>query len=64
MEKSIKVQSKNTSEWRLKKNYQTMKITKGSCGSIIALTRKIARIVFSMLNNKQAFNLELMKKAI
>ena len=57
-------QPQNTSEWKLMKDYQTMKITKGSGRAIIALTRKIARIVFSMLNNKQAFNPELMKKAI
>lgn len=57
-------QPQNTSEWKLMKDYQTMKTTKGSGRAIIALTRKIARIVFSMLNNKQAFNPELMKKAI
>lgn len=57
-------QPKNTSEWKLMKDYQTMKTNKGSGRAIIALTRKIARIVFSMLNNKQAFNPELMKKAI
>ena len=57
-------QPQNTSEWKLIEDYQTMKTTKGSGRAIIALTRKIARIVFSMLNNKQAFNPELMKKAI
>lgn len=57
-------QPQNTSEWKLMKDYQIMKTTKGSGRAIIALTRKIARIVFSMLNNKQAFNPELMKKAI
>lgn len=57
-------QPQNTSEWKLMKDYQTMKISKGSGRAIIALTRKVARIVFAMLNNKEAFNPELMEKAI
>ena len=57
-------QPQNTSEWKLMKDYQTMKISKGSGRAIIALTRKVARIVFAMLNNKEAFNPELMKKAM
>ena len=57
-------QPQNTSEWKLMKDYQTMKTSKGSGRAIIALTRKVARIVFAMLNNKEAFNPELMKKAI
>lgn len=57
-------QPQNTSEWKLMKDYQTMKISKGSGRAIITLTRKVARIVFAMLNNKEAFNPELMKKAI
>ena len=56
-------QPQNTAEWKLMKDYQTMKISKGSGRAIIALTRKVARIVFAMLNNKQPFNPELMKKA-
>ena len=56
-------QPQNTSEWKLMKDYQTMKVSKGSGRAIIALTRKIARIVFAMLNKKEAFNPELMKKA-
>ena len=56
-------QPQNTSKWKLMKDYQTMKISKGSGRAIIALTRKVARIVFAMLNNKEAFNPELMKKA-
>ena len=56
-------QPQNTSEWKLMKDYQTMKVSKGSGRAIIALTRKVARIVFAMLNNKEAFNPELMKKA-
>ena len=55
-------QPQNTSEWKLMKDYQTMKISKGSGRAIIALTRKVARIVFAMLNNKEAFNPELMRK--
>lgn len=57
-------QPQNTSEWKLMKDYQTMKTSKGSGRAIIALTRKVARIVFAMLNNKEAFNPELMRKAI
>lgn len=56
-------QPQNTSEWKLMKDYQTMKISKGSGRAIIALTRKVARIVFAMLNSKEAFNPELMRKA-
>lgn len=55
-------QPQNTSEWKLMKDYQTMKVSKGSGRAIIALTRKVARIVFAMLNNRQAFNPELMIK--
>ena len=55
-------QPQNTSEWKLMKDYQTMKISKGSGRAIIALTRKVARIVFAMLNNRQTFNPELMIK--
>lgn len=56
-------QPKNTSEWKLMKDYQMMKMSKGSGGAIIALTRKVARIVFAMLNKKEAFKPELMKKS-
>ena len=55
-------QPQNTSEWKLMKDYQTMKTSKGSGRAIIALTRKVARIVFSMLNKREAFNPELMTK--
>lgn len=55
-------QPQNTSEWKLMKDYQTMKVSKGSGRAIIALTRKVARIVFAMLNNRQVFNPELMIK--
>ena len=56
-------QLQNTSEWKLMKDYQTMKVSKGSGRAIIALTRKVARIVFAMLNNREAFNPELVKKS-
>ncbi len=57
-------QPQNTAEWKLMKDYQTMKTTKGSGRAIIALTRKVARIVFAMLNNREVFNPELMKQAM
>ena len=57
-------QPQTTSEWKLMKDYRTMKTSKGSGRAIIALTRKVARIVFAMLNNKEVFNPELMKRAI
>ena len=53
-------QPQNTSEWKLMKDYHTMKVTKGSGRAIIALTRKVARIVFVMLNNHEPFHPELM----
>lgn len=56
-------QPQNTGEWKLMKDYQLMKINKGSGRAIIALTRKIARIVFAMLNNKEPFHPEMMKLA-
>ena len=56
-------QPQNTAEWKLMKDYQLMKINKGSGRAIIALTRKVARIVFAMLNNHEPFNPDLMKKS-
>ena len=53
-------QPQTTAEWRLMKDYYRMKTEKGSGRAIIALTRKVARIVFAMLNNQEEFNLELM----
>ena len=52
--------SKQTSEWRLIEDYRRKKTEKGSGRAIIALTRKIARIVFVMLENRETFNPELM----
>ncbi len=51
---------KQTSEWRLMKNYYRQKTDKGSGRAIIAMTRKISRIVFVMLTARQEFNAELM----
>ena len=51
---------KQTSEWRLMKNYYRQKTDKGSGRAIIAMTRKISRIVFVMLTTRQEFNAELM----
>lgn len=56
-------QPQNTAEWKLMKDYQLMKVNKGSGRAIIALTRKVARIVFAMLNNHEPFNPDLMKKS-
>jgi len=54
--------SKRTGSWKLITDYKTMKISKGSGVSIIATTRKLARIIFAMLNNREPFNVELMVK--
>lgn len=56
-------QPQNTSEWKLMHDYNMMKVSKGSGRAIIALTRKIARIVFAMLNNRTPFDPEMVKKA-
>lgn len=52
--------SKQTSDWRLIEEYRRKKTEKGSGRAIIALTRKIARIVFVMLENRETFNPDLM----
>ena len=49
-------QPQNTSSWRLMEDYRRMKVEKGSGRAIIALTRKMARIVFVILNNKTEFD--------
>ena len=56
-------QPQNTNGWKLMHDYRIMKISKGSGRAIIALTRKIARIVFAMLNNHTPFDENLLKKA-
>lgn len=45
-----------TSEWRLIKDYRLMKTDKGSGRAIIALARKVARIVFTMLQTRESFD--------
>ena len=53
--------TKVTSEWRLLKEYQRRKDEKGSGRAIIALARKITRIVFVMLSKRERFNPDLMR---
>jgi transposase len=53
--------TKVTSEWRLIKDYHRKKGDKGSGRAIIALARKISRIVFVMLSKREAFNPDLMR---
>ena len=50
-----------TSEWRIIKDYQRRKGDKGSGRAIIALARKITRIVFVMLSRRESFNPKLMR---
>ena len=52
--------TKVTSEWRIIKDYQRRKEDKGSGRAIIALARKITRIVFVMLTKREKFNPDLM----
>ena len=49
-----------TSEWRIIKDYQRSNSDKGSGRAIIALARKITRIVFVMLSRREGFNSKLM----
>ena len=53
--------TKETSEWRIIKEYQRRKAEKGSGRAIIALARKITRIVFVMLSKRERFNPDLMR---
>ncbi len=53
--------TKVTSEWRLIKDYHRKKEDKGSGRAIIALARKISRIVFVMLSKREAFIPDLMR---
>ena len=55
----LRLQSK-TKDWRYLIDYDAMKKNKGSGRSIIALTRKIARVVFAMLIKHEEFRPELM----
>jgi transposase len=52
--------TKVTSDWKIIKDYQRRKGSKGSGRAIIALTRKITRIVFIMLSKREKFNPKLM----
>ena len=52
--------NKVTSEWRLIKDYHRKKDDKGSGRAIIALARKISRIVFVMLSKRETFNPDVM----
>lgn len=49
-------QPQNTSEWKLVKDYHRMKKEKGSGRAIIAMTRKVARIVFALLESQEEFD--------
>lgn len=53
---------KKTGDWDLMADCALMKRNKGSGKAIIALTRKMARIVFAMLNTREAFDPERMIK--
>jgi transposase len=53
--------TKVTSEWRIIKEYQRRKADKGSGRAIIALARKITRIIFVMLTKRERFNPDLMR---
>lgn len=50
-------------DWKYLLAYDVMKKNKGSGRSIIALTRKIARVVFAMLTKREEFKPELMIRA-
>lgn len=47
---------KDTSDWRMMQRYEYMKKNKGSGKSIVAAARKMAEIVWAMLNDKQDFD--------
>ena len=54
-------QPQNTGNWKLVQDYRTMKVSKGSGRAIIAMTRKVARIVFAMINKREPFDPALIK---
>ena len=56
-------QPQNTGDWKLLQDYKTMKVSKGSGRAIIAMTRKVARIVFAMINNHEPFDPALIKRS-
>lgn len=49
-----------TREWKLLKKYQQQKTEKGSGKAIIALARKLSRIIFVMLTTRKEFDAERM----
>ena len=51
---------KQTANWYLIKDYRRKKEDKGSGRAIIALSRKVARVVFAMLMSGEEFNPKLM----
>jgi transposase len=56
--------SKKTGSWRLMVAYRRMKETKGSGKSIIATTRKLARVIFAILNSRRPFDESLMVREV
>lgn len=56
-------QPQNTGSWKLVQDYRKMKVSKGSGRAIIALTRKVARIIFAMINKHEPFDPALIKRA-
>lgn len=54
--------TKQTSDWYLIKDYRRKKEDKGSGRAIIALSRKVARVVFAMLMKGEEFRPELMDR--
>ena len=53
-------QPQKTSDWKLIHSYKRMKEEKGSGRAIIAMTRKVARVVFAMLQTRESFSQERM----
>ena len=53
--------TKVTSEWRIIKDYHRKKDGKRAGRAILALARKISRIVFVMLSKRESFNPNLMQ---
>lgn len=55
-------QPQKTGDWKIMQDYKTMKVSKGSGRAIVAMTRKVARIVFAMINKREPFDPALMKR--
>lgn len=56
----IRRYSAKTGSWRIIEHYEAMKKNKGSGKAIIAIARKLAVIIWHMLNYNQPFNIGLM----